>query len=52
MAVEAKGKGILVKKVREERWRVIGMYVRRRGIGETLRKLDGLGEREIVRRQL
>lgn len=35
MAVDVKKKGIIVGRVRvgEERWRIIGVYVRRRSIG-------------------
>lgn len=42
VTVEAKGKGIIVGRVKvgEERWRIVGVYVGRRGIGETLQELD------------
>lgn len=56
VAVEAKGEGIIVGRVRigEKRWKVIGVYVGKRGIEETLREIDewirgeGEGEKTIV----
>lgn len=42
MGIETKGEEILAGTVRmgKERWRIVGVYVGRNGIEETLKKLD------------